>query len=137
MTGCNRTLVDIYRRESRSFLQYVRQATPYAGAKDRPILERIFAMSQVELAEIEKLSEYLDRNRVTLPHIGAFPSEFTNYNFVAVSKLVPLLIVDELRGLELLERDALSLSTGEAQERMEKLVAAKRLHVSELQKMMT
>lgn len=135
MTGCNKTLVDIYRRESLSFLQYIRQATPYADTKDRNVLDRIREIAQAELAEIEKLVDYLDQIRVTLPHIGAFPSEFTNYNFVAVRKLLPLLIADESRGVDALERDASSLSTGAARERVDKLTETKRMHLSELQKL--
>jgi len=135
VTGCNKTLVEVYRRESLSFLQYVRQATPYAGAKDKPLLDRVREMAQSELTEIEKLVDYLDRSRVTLPHIGAFPSEFTNYNFVAIRNLVPLLIADESRGLKELERDAGSMTSGEARERLEKLIETKRTHLGELQKL--
>ena len=137
MTGYKKTLVDAFRRESLSFLQYVRQATPYASAIDRPMLERIREMAQAELAEIEMLVDYLDRSRVTLPHLGAFPSEFTNYNFVAIRKLIPLLVTDEARGLEALDRDVSCLIPGEARQRMEKLTEAKRMHLSDLQKLAT
>jgi hypothetical protein len=129
------TLLDIYRRERLSFLQYVRQATPYAGPADRPTLARVRELAGAELAATDRFGAYLDRNRITLPHVGAFPTSFTNYNFIAVGKLLAPLRQDAARGAAELERDAITLPLGEARTLVDELAVAKRMHISELEKL--
>jgi hypothetical protein len=129
--------VEAYRRERLSFLQYVCQATPYAGPADRAVLERVRELAGAEAAGLDALAGYLDQSRVTVPYLGAFPSAFTNYNFVAVRKLLPELALDEARGLAALERDATCLPAGEARTWLEKLAEAKRMHLTELGKLTT
>jgi hypothetical protein len=129
------SLLEIYRRERLSFLQYVGQASPYAGPADRPMRDRVLELARTEAAELNELAEYLDRNHVTLSSVGAFPTAFTNYNFVAVRKLVPELVVDERRGLQALQYDAALLPEGENRALVEKLAAAKQTHLNELEKL--
>jgi hypothetical protein len=131
----NERLVEAYRRERLSFLQYVRQATPYAGPADRPLLERVRELARSEAEGLDGLAEYLDQSRVSVRYLGAFPTSFTNYNFVAIRKLLPELIADEARGLAALEGDAAALPAGEARTWLEKLAAAKRMRVTELEKL--
>ena len=50
-------------------------------------------------------------------------------------KLIPRLVDDEARGLAALERDAAALPPGEARTFMEKLTESKRMHLTELEKM--
>jgi hypothetical protein len=134
-TEVQSVLLDAYRRERLSFLQYVREASPFAALEERPVLDRVRDLAAAEAAALDGLGEYLDRNRVPLPHVGAFPTPFTNYNFVAVRKLIPRLVDDEARGLTALERDAAGLPPGEARTWLEKLAESKRMHLTELEKM--
>ena len=113
-------LVEAYGRERLSFLQYVRQATPYAGPADRPLLERVRELAGAEAAGLDGFAAYLDESRVSVRSAGAFPSAFTNYNFVDIRKLLPELVADEARGLAGLERDAAALPPGEARAWLEK-----------------
>jgi hypothetical protein len=131
----NDRLVSAYRRERLSFLQYVRQATPYAGPADRPVLDRVTELANAEADGLDRFAEYLDESRVTVPYLGAFPTAFTNYNFIAVRKLLPELIVDEERGLAALESDLVALPVGDPRARLEKLAEAKRMHLTELKKL--
>ena len=131
----NDRLVEAYRRERLSFLQYVRQATPYAGLADRPVLSRVRELADAEAAGLAGFAEFLDATRVRVPFVGAFPTAFTNYNFVAIRKLLPELIADENRGLAALEADVAALEAGEARTWLEKLAGAKRMHVTELEKL--
>lgn len=128
-------LAEIYRRERLTFLQYVIQATPFADEKDRPILERVRELAKSESDELDRFAEYLDRNHVALPRVGAFPSSFTNYNFVTVRKLLPNLIKDESRGLQTLEHEVASLPSGDERALIEGFTAAKRLRLNELEKL--
>lgn len=131
----HRILIDAYCREKLSFLQYVGQSVPYASTADRPIVERLHELARSEAAELESLADYLRAKRISVPHIGAFPSAFTNYNFIAVRKLLPQLVADEGRGLADLERDAAALSAGKHRDWIEKLSLTKRMHISELEKL--
>lgn len=67
--------------------------------------------------------------------MGAFPTAFTNYNFIAIRKLLPDLIADETRGLAGLEADAAELPAGDARTWLERLAGAKRAHLTELKKL--
>ena len=126
-------LAEVYRRELLSFLQYVRQAPPYAAAVDRPTVATLQQMADAERAALEGLSEYLDRARVTLHHVGAFPTVFTNYNFVALRTILPILKEDQAKGLTQLNQDAAGLPDGPARVELEKLVALKRRHLTDLE----
>jgi hypothetical protein len=132
---CDDRLLEAYRRERLSFLQYVRQATPYAGQADRGVLERVRELADAENADLSGFAEFLDASRVRVPFVGAFPTVFTNYNFVAIRKLLPGLIADEKRGLASLEADVAALEPGNARTRLEKLADSKRMHVTELEKL--
>jgi hypothetical protein len=131
----NDRLLEAYRRERLSFMQYVRQATPYAGPADRPLLERVRELAAAEAAGLDGFAEYLDDARVPVPFVGAFPTAFTNYNFVAIRKLLPELIADEARGLAALDQDVGELPSGEWRTWLEKLAEAKRRHLTELKKL--
>lgn len=126
-------LVGAFHRERLSLLQYVRQAVPYAGPADRPVLDRILAMSRTEAEHLDRLAEYLDDHRVRIPPPGAFPSPFTNYNFMAVRKVLPRLVEEESYGLAALEKAGSTLPAGEPRTWLERLAEAKRKHLSELE----
>src|SRR4051794_29443981 len=117
----NDRLVDAYRRGRPSFLQYGRQATPDAGPAPRPPLGRVRELADAEAAGLDGFAEYLDEARVAVPYVGAFPTAFTNYNFVAIRTLVPGLVADEARGLAALEKDAAELPPGDGRTWLEKL----------------
>jgi hypothetical protein len=129
------TMLEIYGREMLSFLQYVSQATPYAGVGDRPVLTRIQELARSEAADLQQVADFLDRHHVMLPRPGAFPTSFTNYNFVAVRSLLPGIMADEARGLKAMEGDMARLPAGAERELVEQLAAAKRMRVNELDKL--
>lgn len=133
-TDPHHTLVDAYRREKLSFLQYVRQATPYAGPADRPLLERVRELARKDGETLDAMADYLGEQRLSIPHIGAFPSEFTNYNFVDVRNLIPRIVAAERLGLASLDLEATTLPAGKDREWIEKLSSAKRLTIEELEK---
>ena len=131
----NDRLIEAYRRERLSVLPYVRQAVPYAGPADRPLLDRVRELADAEAAALDGFVEFLDSHRVLVPYVGAFPTAFTNYNFIAIRKLIPELIVDERRGLEALQTDIAALPDGEPRARLVKLADEKRMHLTELEKL--
>ena len=129
------TLLELYRRERLSFLQYVGQATPYADPADRPMRDRVLELARAEAAGLDEFGDYLERHHVTLPRVGAFPTPFTNYNFVAIRKLVPDLVALERRGLQALQHDVAVLPEGDFRKLVQELAAAKQTHLNELEKL--
>lgn len=128
------SLVDIFRRESLTFLQYVRQSCPYVSIADRELAERLKSMADSERQLVAELADYLDKKRVTLPHVGAFASTFTNFNFIAVRKLLPELIADQKRQITNLERDLNGVPSTE-QGPIPRLLNLKQAHLTELEKL--
>lgn len=123
-------LTAIYRRERLSFLQYVGQVRPYAGATDTAAREAVVAMAEEERLAGEAFGDRIDKLRVTLPHVGAFPTAFTNYNFTDVRTLLPLLVDAQERDLAALETDEAGLTVARAEVRS--LVDLKRTHLERL-----
>jgi hypothetical protein len=135
MDACVQSTLDrVYRREALSFLQYVRQTTPYAGPADRPLAGRLREMAATEADALERFADWLEDWHMTRPQPGAFPSAFTNYNFVAVRKLLPGIVTDHARALAELERDLATLPPGGVRDQVEGLAAMKRMHLTELEK---
>lgn len=125
-------LIDAYRRERLSFLQYVAQAEPYAPPTHRALLSKIQSMAQAEAALLDRIAAYLDEQRIRLPSLGAFPIHFTHWNFVDVRRLLPELIRQQEQECQVLERDVAALPLGPARSLLDAVLAAKREHLVQL-----
>jgi len=127
-------LPELIRRESRTFLQYVRESYPWAHAgKDEQLRARLLGMSEEENAEIMRLGRLLQRRRITPPYLGAFPTSFTDFNFLAISFLIPKLAASQRRDIEELERDLSVVADGDMHKEIAGYVALKRKHLHELE----
>src|SRR5437870_5381129 len=98
-------LQDVYRREYRSLLQYVREASPYASGADRSIREAVFRIANEEAAALEAFGTGLESLRIALPYLGSFPAGFMDLNFVTIRHLLPRLIVEQKQDLAKLEAE--------------------------------
>ena len=103
----------LFRRESRSFLQYVREASPWASEDDRAMRDDVIAMADDELAGVGELAAYLQSRHIAVPHLGAFPIGFTSFNFVTIRSLVRPLLNDLRDGIARLTADADALGADE------------------------
>jgi tRNA isopentenyl-2-thiomethyl-A-37 hydroxylase MiaE len=130
-------LQELFRRENRSFLQYVNEAMPWAGNGDRPLLDKVRQLAVEELSALGALAEWMDSKRVALPYLGAYPTAFTNYNFVAIRKLMKPLVTSQSKELADLEADAQALTDPEAKGILEKLVELNRKHLHDFEQMNT
>jgi hypothetical protein len=123
-------LQDLFRRENRSFLQYVSQATPWFRDEDRPLVDKVKQLAAEETAALDTLADWMDSKRIPLPHLGAFPSTFMNYNYVDIRKLMKPLIDEQRKELADLETDAGSLTDADARLAVKSLVELNRAHLS-------
>ncbi len=128
-------LQELFRRERRSFLQYVSEATPWAGNGDLPLVEKVRQLAAEELESLEALAEWMDSRRVALPYLGAYPTTFTNYNFVAIRKLMKPLVTEQTKELAHLEADVQALTDPEAKDMVGKLVELNRKHLRDFAQM--
>jgi hypothetical protein len=127
-------LQDIIRREGRSFLQYAGESFPWATLPEQEAVAKLQQLVVEERDATGALARYLAKNRLTPPYLGAYPSYFTSYNFLALPRLLVLLIGHQKRGLEGLQRDVAALHN-ETRQQVERLLEMKKRHLEELEKL--
>jgi tRNA isopentenyl-2-thiomethyl-A-37 hydroxylase MiaE len=130
-----RRFQELFRRENRSFLQYVAQASPWAGPADHELVDKVQQLAAEERDALSALAESMEAMHFSLPYLGAFPTAFTNFNFIAIRKLMKPLVAEQRKELLDLEADAQSLTAGKAQEAIEKLVELNRKHLRDFEQM--
>ncbi len=128
-----RTLLDLFGRENRALLMYVRDAFPWTTARGSgalAILRDVIAGQTQALADFGK---FLTRHRLPLPPGNAYPAQFTTLNFVTLESLAPRLVEAERRAIARAEADLEHLHDSGARAAVEKLLAAKRRHLPVLE----
>ena len=130
-TAVEQQLQAIYRRESRSFLQYIHEATPWASPADAALVTLVHRLANDELETLAAFAVWLDRERVPLPYLGAFSTGFASFNFVGVRTLLRELVPRQRQEIALLEKEAATL-TGEAQTQVNGLLELNRTQLLEL-----
>ena len=98
-------LQEVYRREYRSLLQYIREASPYAAGPDRLLRDAVLRIAKEEATALESFGAVLETLRVSLPYLGSFPVAFTDLNFVTIRHLIPKLIAEQKRDIAKLEAE--------------------------------
>jgi hypothetical protein len=125
-------LQDIIRREGRSFLQYAGESFPWTTAPEQETVVKLQELVTEERDAAAALARYLAKHRLTPPYLGAYPSYFTSYNFLALHRLVPLLIDHQKHGVAELERDVHTFN-GDTRQQIEKMLELKKRHLKELE----
>jgi hypothetical protein len=121
------------RRESRSLFQYVREVPLWVGPADRPTLAKLKGLATVEQSATDALGRYLQRKKVGLGHIGAFPSEFTTVNDAALHYLLPKLVQEQRAAAAALEADLARVTDVDARDHLAALLQLKRQYLPELE----
>ena len=122
------------RRTGRSLLQYATESIPWSRKpEDRAIFENILEMAKDEQVHIQDITKYLRENRQIVPHMGAHPMHFMNMNFLAVKRLVDLIIQHHQAEVAHLETVNADVTTPEVKDLLERLAVSKRKHIQQLQ----
>jgi hypothetical protein len=127
-------LQDLIRREGRSFLQYAGESFPWTTVPQAEAAAKLQQLVHEEQGAAAGLARHLAKNRLTPPYLGAYPSYFTSYNFLALDRLLPLLVVHQQHGVEALQRD-LAAFNGETRHQVEQILTMKKRHLEELEKL--
>jgi hypothetical protein len=126
---------DVIRREGRSFLQYVREAFPWATPRDHELLTKLRELTDEERDGAAALSDFLRRHREMPGYLGAYPMGFTRMNFVSLDRLLPLLVEEQRRGVARLEQDLAAVPNGEARGEITATLKRKRRHLKVLEEL--
>ncbi|MCC6419553.1 MAG: hypothetical protein IT429_15070 [Gemmataceae bacterium] len=126
-------LQDIIRREGRSLLQYAIDSFPWAGSQTAAANACLQEMAQEEAEAIGQLGRLLLRHRLTPPYLGPYPMAFTSYNFLALGRLLPLLVRHQRADIDRLEADLKQVSDPEVRGPLQHLLDVKRRHLAELE----
>ena len=126
-------LQDVIRREGRSLLQYAAESVPWTvtAADVRPALLQQAAHDEAEA--VGELSRLLARHRLTPPWLGAYPMAFTSFNFLALDRLLPLLVKHQIRGVAALEADLAALEDPEVRDAVRGLLNVKQENLKKLE----
>lgn len=128
-------LREIFRRENRSFLQYINQASPWVSYDDRALAEKFHRLATEEKEALQSLAEWMEAKGVSLPYLGAFPTVFANYNFVSIRKLLKPLLAEQSKELADLEAAAIALTDKESRAKVDSLVELNRKHLRDFEQM--
>jgi hypothetical protein len=126
-------LQTIVRREGRSLLQYVSEAFPWITDQEKDALAKLQQLTAQERDGVTRLAEFLIRQRITPPYLGAYPMEFTTINYVSLDHLLPLLVAHQRRAIPDLERDLSQIADSEARTEVQAILDAKRQHLQSLE----
>jgi hypothetical protein len=129
-------LQDIIRREGRSLLQYAIESFPWTttGSDGRPAALR--QLAEVEAEAAAELARLLVRHRLSPPYLGAYPTAFTSFNYLAIDRLVPLLADYQRRGIVKLENDLRELTDEEVRAAVRHLLEVNTANLKKLESLL-
>jgi hypothetical protein len=128
-------LRDLFRRESRSFLQYARESVPWASEADRPLAEQLLRLAAEGGEALGRLAVWMEDHDAAPPYLGAYPTSFANYNFIDVRKLIGPIAAARRRELTALEADLVALADEGARREVSELLDLGRRQLAELEAM--
>ena len=126
-------LQDLFRRESRSLLQYMTESFPWTPPDKQATLSQLKKLGAQQRETAVKLAQFLERHHIPLPYLGAFPMEFANINFIGLDYAVPLLVKDEQEAVAELKADLERLDDPEARSLAHEILKEKQHLLKELE----
>ncbi|MFL5329036.1 MAG: hypothetical protein ACJ8C4_08975 [Gemmataceae bacterium] len=130
------TLQTIIRREGRSLFQYLRDVPPWIGLAEENTLARMHECSRAQLEELETLGRLYQKRYGEMSHMGSYP-DFTGKNDQALHYLLPVVVKEQERLVEELERDRAGISDAEIGAALDRFIVLKRQHIEELESVHT
>ena len=125
------------RREGRSLLQYVSEASPWTKTVGDTTPDKVRDLAREDRAALAALTKFLARRRHAIPYLGAFPMAFTTMNFVSLDYLLPRLTESARQSVAALERDRAALSDADAKAELDRFIELKGNHLKALEALAT
>ncbi|MBI1918016.1 MAG: hypothetical protein HYS12_25260 [Planctomycetes bacterium] len=125
-------LQEVFRRESRSVLQYVGDAFPWTTTDRTAALDRLQEILHEERDALARLGQFLYRNHIVPLVAASYPASFTALNFVSLDLILKRLIAFQEQSLAAVESDLASVKDAEARRQLESLRDVKARHLEAL-----
>jgi hypothetical protein len=129
-------LFEHLRRTGRSLLHYAGESYPWvrdaAGLGTLTAIQHMIGEEQQASAVIIK---HLYRNHIAPPHLGTYPMEFTNFNFLAVNRMLDLAIQHQEQDVTALATDLRKVHDTESHRLLQHLFEVKARHLETLRKL--
>ena len=124
------------RRTGRSLLQYVHESFPWTrDSADVEVVSQLDQMLRDEQKAVAALTRFLIKERVTPTHLGPYPMHFTNFNFLALDRLLELLVEHHGQDITDLQADLARLPDSPARPLLAELLAAKKRHLDSIKQL--
>jgi hypothetical protein len=132
-SGSHTLLSRLIAMGSGSLLQYSSESFPWSADPAHAAVDAVKQIAHEERDEVMRFTRMLQKKRLRLPPMGAYPSHFTTINFCSLDYLLPRLIHEHQK--EIAEIESM-LHTAEDEE-IRRLAASyldmKRRHLDTLQ----
>jgi hypothetical protein len=125
-------LYQVIVKDGRSYLQYLSEAYPWATAQKQPELATLLALAKEEGEAVARIARFLQKNHLNPPRFGAYPSVYTNDNFVALDYVVPILLREATARVAQLEGAVGHVADGDARKLLEGYLETKRRQLAAL-----
>jgi hypothetical protein len=126
-------LSDLFRKTSRSLLQYVRDSFPWTTPGDDEGLKRLHDLAAEEETQLAALGRFFTHNHRALPYPGSYPSSFTTINFISLEYLRKLLVDYQRQAIADVEAKLPLVHDPEARAQIQALLKLKRAHLTALE----
>ncbi len=126
-------LQEIVCRQSRSLLQYVHDAFPWASTGEEAALVGLQRVIAEDQQATRGLVRFMQRAKVDIPFLGSYPSWFTTINFISLDHLLPMLIREQREEIASLAAALPRVASPEAQDQIRRLLDLKRKHLQALE----
>lgn len=128
-------LATIFRREGRSYLQYVGEAFPWTTSQDEQSVDRLQTVVAEDRAAVARLARFLGRQRISVGPLEAFPARWTSINFAALEHVLPLLLQSQKESVAALTHELAALTDAAQRREVEALLTVKRRHLEVLEQL--
>jgi hypothetical protein len=128
-------LHEIIRRESLSFVHYLRDSFPWPSPDGSDAERALAPILEQEHKALGDLYRFLTRMKAPFPYVGSYPSVFTTRNFISLHGLIPLLLEDERGLIGALERDRRAIGDEQPHGVVSHLLDVKQANVNRLEQL--
>jgi len=127
----------ILQRDMSCLLHYLSGAWPWTNRKERDIVARLQNLLEAERDEHGRLAVILRKQRM-IPPSASFLSEYSNYHYLALNFLLPL-VLDEQKKLLANDQQAREqiINDPDAESMLDGFLGHKRNHLTDLEKICT
>ncbi|MCA9063190.1 MAG: hypothetical protein KDA96_09025 [Planctomycetaceae bacterium] len=124
----NKVLNGVLIEMAHSFLQYVAESSPWVSTKQVGLAERVEGLAAAQRQDVGEIANLLTSREFAVD-FGTFPTEYTDLQFLSLSRLIGLICSGQDRICRTIENGVTSLQTAgdiDAAELLDSILAHER-----------